>query len=941
MNKRVAILLVVAAGGWGGWHAARARAQDSAPASGIPADVQKMIDDGMTDALEARLLGGRNPEEKGWLAQAYAGRARRAKAGDERKRAFERADEKYRAWVDALVKAGTAAPGASIRIAAARVQYGNMLLSGPAAADMDEYELTAGQRGDRKALAQWLDKARAQYDQAGRALAPVMAEISQREEELLQAGLFDVVRQASLDQTLNLGWACYYLGVLEPKDSPKQRELLAAAERQFTQLVDRDQPGQMRYLCYLALAMAQRELGRTKEASDNFLKALGDDADFALRARVQYEFARCQMAAGDFDEARATLRPLVEKDPARLDPGERAGRFYVNLAHLWDAYSYLMQSDAIRRTLADDASRAALVQKAQRTRETGLSRLSRLAVRGGPWPALVQTYISSSIDLATPLNKLTATELLYSAGALIEAKKYSDAMDRLVEASRREGVDDATAGDILFELGRCRHLVRNERGAAEAFQRLATAHRNHAQAAQAAQFAYQLWGKVAEISKKKDDYLQLAAALRNVIENYADHPARDEALWLLPLALQFAGQYAEAAAQFAKVPEQSKHWEEAQYRRAVAGRQAWEALRGTADPDAYRQAGRQAIDGLRAYADASAQRATSAVHKDALLKWSAEARVAAAESLTLPGMDDYDGALAAIASFEQQYPDSPQIGRVLAVRIRAYRGLRNFEQASKILSQFLETAPPGQVGGTLAALARGMQEEVQRLLSDGQADAAHRLATDSVATFAELEKWVRADAARAGNLEFVLAGQAEMLYFAGRYADARKLAEELLAKSPKNGNYLRLRAQTLTGQLGFETPGAPVLPTAPQSADANSPAPQTADASAPKAADTAAIKAARDAWAVLLGDPGLRERAPERYWEARYNWLALGYRAGDVAEVESQIRQERVWYPDLGGAPWQDRLEALLAEARGKLGLPPEPTPPATQPAASAPASLP
>jgi len=909
MKQCVVTLFVL--GAWSLGSGSVTLAQEEPPATGVPTEVQKMIDDGMADALEARLAGGRTPQEKSWLAQAYASRARRVKAGDERKRAFERADQKYQLWVDALAKTNPAAAMAAIRVAAARVQYGNMLLSGPAAADMDEYELTAGQRGDRAALVQWLEKARVQFEQAGQALDPVMAEISQREDELLQEGLFDVVRQANLDQTLNLGWACYYLGVLEAKDAAKKRELLSTAEREFTQLVDRDQPGQMRYLCYLALAMAQRELGRTKEASDNFLRALGEDADFALRARVQYELARCQMAAGDFDEARATLRPLVDKDPARLAPAERAGRFYVNLAHLWDAYSYLVQADTIRRSLADDASRPALVQKAQRARETGLSRLSRLASRGGPWPALVQLYVAGSIDLATPPSKLTATELLYSAGALIEAKKYTEAADRLTEASQRKDVDDATAGDILFELGRCRHMMRNERGAAEAFEQLATQYRNHNKAAQAAEFAYQLWGKVAELSKKKDDYLRLAAAVRNVIENYADHPKRDEAQWLLPMALQLAGEYNEASAQFGKVPEKNAHWEEAQFRRVVAARQAWEALRAAADAAAYRKAGRQAVEGLLAYAVAAVKRAADAVNKDALTKWSAEARIAAAESLNLPGMEDYDGALAAVASFEQQYPSSTQIGRVLAVRIRAYRGLRDFERASKILSQFLETAPAGQVGATLGALARGMQEEVQRLLSDGQTDAARRLAVDSVATFEELEKWVRADAGREANLEFVLAGRAEMEYFAGQYADALKRIDELLAKNPKNGNYLRLKALVLTGPLG----------------------PDVLSGDAPPGE----VKTARAAWAVLLGDPGMRERAPERYWEARYHWLALGYRAGDYAEVESQIRQERVWYPELGGAPWQDRLEALLADARAKLGLPPEPEPTTTQSATTQP----
>ena len=45
------------------------------------ADIDRLIQDGMAEALEGRLQGGRTPDEKHQLARAYANKARRARAG--------------------------------------------------------------------------------------------------------------------------------------------------------------------------------------------------------------------------------------------------------------------------------------------------------------------------------------------------------------------------------------------------------------------------------------------------------------------------------------------------------------------------------------------------------------------------------------------------------------------------------------------------------------------------------------------------------------------------------------------------------------------------------------------------------------------------------------------------------------------------------------------
>lgn len=863
-------------------------------------DLDRLVNEGMTEVLEARLGRTPSPDEKHLLARAYANQARRARP-DQRERAFEQAAAKYQAWIAALDKPVKSAPVPdTVRLAAARVEYAGLLLSGPAAAALDEYEITAGRRGDRAALQRLLNSARAQYEAAAEALAPVLDNLAAHEEELLAAGLYDSLQQTRLDLTLNLGWTDYYLGLLEVKDAGRRSSRLSAAERRFQQLADDDPPGAMLARCLLAVGMAQRELGRFPEAEKNFAAALRDDASPFTIAQLRYELARCQIQSRKYDEARTTLRPLVEKDPDQLTSENAPARLYINLAYLWDANSYLVETATLRSAAKDNRSATAILQKAQRCQDAGLTRMKRLAERGGPWPELVQLYIGDTVDPKAPPKSLATIELLCTASVLIEARKYDAALERLQEASARKETDQNLAAEVHFELARCRHLLKDERGAAETFAKVAAEFRSHALAPQAATYAYHLWGRLAEESGRPDDYGRLADVLRNLLQSFAAHPNRDEASWLLPVALQLARRFDEAAAEFAKIPPPSVHWEEAQYRRVMCGRQALEAARSALDPDEYRAKARRVADALARYADeAHARSARSNVNP-----WSAQARLTAADLLASPGVDDYRGALTSVAAFETQYPDSNLLGRVLALRIRAYRGLREFDQAAALLAEYLKAASPEHAGNTLASLAQAMQDEVEHLTASGQTDAARALAADALATFTELEQWVQADPSRAQACDAVRFGRAQMLYFAGRPQDAEPMIAALLQKAPRQADYVHLHALVLTARLAADAP-------------------------------TDALQRAQDAWATLLSDATLRKRAPQRYWEARYNWLTLALRLGRNAEVETAIFQESRWYPDLGGPPWNEKLSALYTQAGGKRALTTQPQPGTLNPEAT------
>lgn len=867
------------------------------PAGEPPTELEILVREGRTEALAARLAGDQGPGAQHLLAQAHANRGRQATRPEDRRAAFAAAHQHYRQWLGLLEPPARRGELADVvRLAAARVEYAGMVLAAEAAPRLDEWEIWAGRRGDRAELTRLLDIAREQSTAALAETEELFRHLDRQEEELLATGLYDTLLQSRLDATLHAGWAGYHLGVLEDKDTTARQERLATAERRFQTVIDGGPLGLTRAYSHLGRGMAQRELGRYDEAEKSLGYALDGGVPAAVEAQVRYELARTQLRAKRFDEARTTLKPLVEKDPDHLPPDEEPGRFYVNLAHLWFANSYLVQSEALRAAVGRGAAEANAAAQVRRLRDTGLSKLQRLAQRGGPWPALVRQYVGTSVDPRTPIAELTPVELLYSAAVLIERKQYGEALPRL-EAAAKGAPEAELAGDVLFELGRCCYLLDRERAAAETFSRLAADYRGHPQAPQAAGFAYALWGRVAEASGDPADYHRLALALRNLLENFADHPKRDEAAWLLPAALQRAGRFDEAAEAFGTLPAGSPHWEEAQFRRALCLARAAEAAAGLPD-DERRGRLRRATEALIRYADEARQRAAGSPRAADTLKWAAEADVAAAELLASPSVDDPRAALAGVESFESHYPGSGLMGRVLAVRIRAHRALRQFEEAARMLSGFLDAAPPEQIGPTLAGLAAGMQQEVQHLLDSGQADAARALAADALVTFGELEKWTRADAGRAHALDAVLAGRARMLYHAGQLAAAERVAAELLERNPRQGDYRHLHALILTAQTEIND-------------------------------SKAAIEKAVEAWTQLLADPGLRRQAPQRYWEARYHWLALLLREGRAADVEAAITQEHIWQPGLGGPPWADKFADLLRAARVAQGKPPEtqPTP--------------
>lgn len=851
-----------------------------------------MVREGRVEALEARFRGGRTPEELRLLAVAAANQAARLRDQEQRHRAFRRAEARYLTWISAAERDREVEwPQRVVNGAVARVAFAAMILTRWATVDLDTFEITAGKGGDSARLVELLLKARDACEQVLARVQPLADELrsggAEVEDRYLALGIYDAVPGLLLDARFHLAWANLYLSMVDAANVERRTQGLRAAERTFQELIDSGRSGENIARCLLGLALTLREQQRYDDARRHFELALGETEDGALRARIVYELARSELGAGRFDEARRLLRPLL-KDPDELRPDEQAALLYVNLAHLWEANSHLLEAVWLEKSAATSPAPTAVLLRAKQAREVGLRKMNELAGRGGSWPGLVQLFVADVVDPEAPKETLSPAELLFAARQLSQMRQYRHALEYLKEAARRSELPRDLAGETLFELGVCHYRCLEKRAAAEAFERLARELPSDGRAAQAIGYAYQLWAEQAERTGRPEDYLRVADVLTYLLDSFPDHEQRSEALWWLPIALQAAGRYRDAARRYHNVPPNSPHWEEACYRAALCERLLFEAERGGLSPEALQRRADQAVERLATYAREALARADSAADPAALRRWSAAALVSAAELLVSPGVERHQRALELLAGFEQRYPDSPELGRVLAARIEAYRGLRQPQRAAEVVAEFLHAVSPEQAGPTLATVARGLEEEVERLEREGKTDAARQLATQALATFEQLQAWVEADPARVDHREAVWYGLARMNHLAGRYQDAATLVRRLLAADPRNGDYRRLRALVLTASL-------------------------------PADATPQQLAAACEAWAVLLRDPGLRTAHPQRYWEARCHLLELLLRQGRAAEVEAAIRQERIWYPDLAG-PWDAQLEELYQQALRQLG---------------------
>jgi hypothetical protein len=866
--------------------AATAVAVDPAPSEAVTQAIER----GQAGSLERQLNGGKNAQEFNYLAQAYLNAAKRERDAKRRSEHYAKADEYFTKRIDALGRGGLSDLQRDVALAETYLDRARLLALTWTVREFEDFQITSGIRGEREWMAAKFTAAIEACREAYTVANKLYSQRDQREDEFYAAGVYDSVAGMRLDSVLVRAWARYRLGLVS-EEASKRTAVFEQAEEDFRNLITFGAGGSTIYQCFLGQGLSLRELERYAAAEQSLRRVTEDEGSSpALGIQVQYELAMTKLAAGQWDAARELLKPLAREEIRSLPADLRPARFYYNLARIAFANSYLLEStDRAKQAQGDRA----LVRRAREIRQRGLYEFRDLGKQGGPWKAIAQLYITSSVDRLANPDTLTPLEILYATRDM-----RSDTPDKarrwLRSAVQRKDVDQEILPELLFELGVVDHELRKYRSAAEAFAQVARDFRSADDAPQAAAYALQLWQHAATERESLEDFAALAEAARVILESFPNHEQQEAARWTLPQALEGAGEFEAARRAYAAVPDASEHWEEAQYRSALLQRKLLDAQRDTLSDAEFKTTARQAAQMLRSYADAAFARGAtlSPKRRQQVREWSATALIRAARILVSARVSGYEAALEMLKTFETTYADSPRLGEVLGVRMMALTGLRRFDEANTMITRFLAETPKERVGGVLGTVASGILSEVQHYAEQGLVGEAHDLARDTMPIFEHLVTWSQAPE----NAEFkpvVDMAVARIKFHSGDYAAAEELVRAQLQSSPTDGNLLILLAKILTAKL--DDAGGAVNP--------------------------AQLRAALDGWAALLSNPKLREQAPDVYWEALYHSMALELRGGSAEKVFKAIRQQQIWYPGMGGEPWRAKFVKLRRQAATEAGI--------------------
>ncbi|MBX3393824.1 MAG: tetratricopeptide repeat protein [Phycisphaerae bacterium] len=868
--------------------ASAARAADE-PDDSLPSDQRRLvvglIQRDMPELVE-ELLADAPVMHRVYIARAFAHAAATEKSAEVRERLLNRAIEEYRRVIQLSTDPSwMRGERRSFDIAQWRVELGDLILRYSVAADLDQFEITAGIKFDADRLASRLKEARDYYLAAGRILEDLDIGLRTNEEQYLLLGIADQIPLLLKQQRLNRAWTEVYLAAISAMSDPARSRMLEDSLAAFDQASRTANDPDKKYAALLGAGVALRELGRLQESLAALERVIDSTASLAVTSRAEFELAKALVSAKRFEDARRRLDRLAGRSVEKLRPQDAGASFYVRIAPLIRARTYVLES----RTLPKEDPRREALEK------NALSGFESLAAKGGAWPRMVQVYLDDLAGRQRSLEQLSNVEILIIASEAMSEERFANAEKAWRLLLERP---DASSHhhEARFNLGVCLFQQKELRAAAETFLDEARQSPPRAIEERACDYAYRCWRQLVTTSHARDDYLKLAEAADLLASAMPSHPEAAEARWVAALSLEEGGEFRRAAAAYGRIPESSAEYWQARRNAARCRQRLYEALPRDSAPDRQIDVAREAVDGwIRLMDDLVklAEPVTSTIGgsgrpsgitappQQTIASWIEESRLAACSLLI---SEDVRGYRRALELLEKARP-SP---RVLGLRIRCLQALGDIKEANRVLEEYLKNNSTDELGTVLVSLAAEMEAEVNRLAKVGRTSDARKMAAETVPTIRHLLDWISSRPEYARHVSVVRFSLANMLAQADRYADAMQELESLISKHPSNGNYL-IAAARLRERMAAAT--------LPSDRDA-------------------ALLAAEAMWERLLKDGQLRNNAPSEYWEARYHWLRHRLRRGEAREVMKGIQTEQAWHPDLGGPPWQGLLLELLNEAR-------------------------
>ena len=859
-----------------------------------------LVKRGMPELVEEMLVG-KAPRHRAYVARAHAKAGIDETSSVAREVHYEKAAKEYRAVI---------ALGRNLRwlvderrridLAEWRVEFADMILRHWIAPQLDQYEITSGLEFDSQLLMSRLREAVDTYDAAGKILKDLDIGLRTDEERYLLLGIADRISGLLAQQQVNASWARLYLAMVGGPDGSDRPRLLGEALGAFD-LASRSIRGTgeqvaRKYNALLGAGIVLRESGRFDEAHAAFDRVLSSTAPPGLTARAHYEKARSLLKARRFEFARRELGRLALVPTDRLRKGESGALFYVRLADLILAFSYMLEARVEGVTAVE---RKELLGTAR-------DRFEALAARGGSWPRMARIYLDSIAGAKRDLAQLTDAELVVVANRSMASLDYPRAIQSWkILISRDAG--QARRHEARFNLAVCYFQTGDVRSAAVAFLEEARSHPPPSIADQVFEYAYRCWRQIAAETESREDYSHLAAAASLLAERLPDHQQAAEAGWVAALALEEAADYRGALREYGRVPRSSSQYWQARRNIARCKQKIHDSLRSNDAASRRERTARRAVEewlslaedlsvsgggdpaSSRSIPESARNRAESPAPPDesVRVRWMHEARLAAASLLVGEDLRDYRHCLDLLGQL-------PSTGRILGLRMRCLQALGRMKEANRVMEDYLQQGAGQELGALLVGLAAEMESEIKKLERLGRLRQARQSAADSIPMIRHVLQWIRAEPDHARYTPIVQFSLARTMILAGRRDDAMLLLDELMAQYPDNGAYLREAA--LLQERRAE--------------------------SLPLSDRPSALDEAESLWAKMLEDPSLRASGPEVYWEARYHWLKHQLRHGHANEVVRGIESEKAWYPDLGGRPWRERLLQLAERAEAAIETP-------------------
>lgn len=836
--------------------------------------IRALSDRGMPE-LVAEALKNQPAPCRIHVARAYRQAAAPWHADPARMEFLDASEREYRQLIDRDPGAtAERSEWAEFHFAECRVELADLLLKYRLAPELDRLEMTSGLAGDRKALDAGLAEVIDLNRRAGQGLARLVDAKRLTEERFMLLGLTQPLRALGLAQRTGLAWAQLYRATVTEADPAARAAWANEALAAFDALSQEAGDANERLAALIGKGIALRELAAWRDAEAVLKRAVDSPAPMDLSARAQHELGRVLLAAGKWDAARRVFGALA-KTP--INRGDSGGAFYIRLAPVLHAWSWMVEARAmIRDRTAGDSDQSGssgargTSDKFEALRDHAIEEMEKVSHRGPAWEALARVYLERIVPSTAEPETLSNASLRLAAEERLARGDFVRA-ETLLNVLMKRRLDPAPRDAAMLYLALCQDRLGRPREALSLFEK-AVDSSDEVVATQSIEQAYRIARELALAGRRPEDCRALARAAQRLAMRLPKHDLAEEARYSAALALQEVGDWEEAVAAFALVPASSSYHVRAIRGIAACRQRLYDQAREAGDAN-VQSAGKEAAAAWLTYAEAS--------QPDKPTEDSRQARILAGRILGSDGVAAFDEAMTALAPLESEVD-------VLAIRWRCLQKRGRNSEASQVMQKILTTPIRPGAGEVVKSLLDDMGDEITRFDVAGQREKAAQLAEDGVRLAERLTGLCLSQPEYRALEDVARFAWARFLADAGRANEALSQLEQLMRRAPQRGDFIAWSARLYEARA--------------ESADASQ---------RERLADRAEAL-----WGRLLEDTALRDVNPALYWQARYCWLRHQLRRGRARDVVRGIASERAWYPDLGGPPWQARLLELHDEAR-------------------------